>query len=101
MALILLSLDDFKLYNQLYGNKEGDIALQKVARIIQASVGTNGYVARYSGKEFAVILPLYDTLAAKTLAETIRVQIYNKMCIRDSPIPAECWIPTGIMSLPV
>lgn len=75
LALIILNIDDFKLYNQLYGNKEGDIALQMIAKIIQASVGSNGYVARYSGKEFAIILPLYDLLGAKNLAETMRLQI--------------------------
>lgn len=77
LALIILNLDDFKLYNQLYGNKEGDLALQRVARIIAASVGTNGYVARYSGKEFAVILPGYDLLSANGLAENIRKQIMD------------------------
>ena len=101
LALILLSLDDFKLYNQLYGNKEGDIALQKVARIIQASVGTNGYVARYSGKEFAVILPLYDTLAAKTLAETIRVQIYNMNKRASDYALKVLTVSGGICSIPV
>lgn len=78
LSLIILNIDDFKLYNQLYGNKEGDIALQEIAHIIQASVGTNGYVARYSGKEFAVILPQYDLLAAKNLAFSIRDQIMNR-----------------------
>ena len=77
LSLIILNLDDFKLYNQLYGNKEGDIALQKVARLIRASVGEHGYVARYSGKEFAIILPGYDLLAAKDLAENIRRQILD------------------------
>jgi len=77
LALVILNIDDFKLYNQLYGNKEGDIVLQRVAQIIRATVGSNGYVARYGGKEFAVILPMYDILAAKTLAENIRKQILN------------------------
>lgn len=77
LALIILNLDDFKLYNQLYGNREGDLALQRVATIIKATVGGNGYVARYSGKEFAVILPGYDILAATNLAENIRTQIFN------------------------
>ena len=75
LSLIILNLDDFKLYNQLYGNKEGDLALQRVARIIRASVGDHGQVARYSGKEFAIILPGYDLLGAKSLAESIRSQI--------------------------
>lgn len=77
LALIILNIDDFKLYNQLYGNKEGDVALQRVGQIIRATVGSNGFVARYGGKEFAVILPMYDILAAKTLAENIRKQILN------------------------
>ena len=75
LALIILNVDDFKLYNQLYGNKEGDKALRQVAQIIKATVGDNGYVARYSGKEFAIILPMYDTLSASNLAESIRLQI--------------------------
>lgn len=77
ISLIILNIDDFKLYNQLYGNKEGDIALQKIAQIISSCVGSNGFVARYSGKEFAIILPVYDLLAAKNLAEVIRTQILN------------------------
>lgn len=78
IVLLLLSVDDFKLYNQLYGTSEGDRALQKIARILTASVGENGYVARYSGKEFSIILPAYDILGAKSLAESISNQI-NKM----------------------
>ena len=77
LALVILNIDDFKLYNQLYGNKEGDVALQKVAQIIKATVGENGYVARYGAKEFAIILPMYDILSSKTLAENIRKQILN------------------------
>jgi diguanylate cyclase (GGDEF)-like protein/putative nucleotidyltransferase with HDIG domain len=75
VALVMLNIDDFKLYNQLYGNKQGDQALQRIAGIIRAAVGENGYVARYNGKEFAVILPQYDLLGAKNLAENIRSQI--------------------------
>ncbi|MEG2221763.1 MAG: diguanylate cyclase [Oscillospiraceae bacterium] len=77
LTLMIFNLDDFKLYNQLYGNKEGDRALQKVAQILKASVGSDKYIARYSGKEFAVILPQYDPLAAQKLAENIRAQILN------------------------
>ncbi len=77
LSLILINIDDFKLYNQLYGAKEGDRALWDVARVLQHSVGANGYVARYSSKEFAVLLPRYDVLAARTLAESIRDQVMN------------------------
>lgn len=77
LALIIINLDDFKLYNQLYGMKEGDTALQNVAKIISATVGERGFVSRYSGKEFAAALPDFDVLAAKNIAESIRMQILN------------------------
>ena len=75
LSLILISVDDFKLYNQLYGTKEGDNALQQVSVVMEACVGENGHVARYNGKEFAVILPQHDVLAAQTMANNIRNQI--------------------------
>lgn len=77
LALLIINIDDFKLYNQLYGMKEGDTALFNVARIISATIGEMGSVCRYSGKEFAVALPGVDVLAAKNIAESIRLQILN------------------------
>lgn len=44
--MILVSVDDVRLYNQLYGNKEGDIVLINVARIMDDYVNTQGYTAR-------------------------------------------------------
>lgn len=75
LALITINLDDFKLYNQLYGVKQADNTLRRVAEIIKASIGQQGYVARYSGKEFSILLPNYDVFNAKRLAESIRDQI--------------------------
>ena len=77
LSLLMVSVDDFKLYNQLYGAEEGDKALKHVAAVLQACVGENGYVARYNGKEFAVILPQFDILAAKNMANNIRQQIMD------------------------
>lgn len=74
LVLMLLSLDDFKLFNQLYGVKQGDRVLLKAAQIIKASVGHHGIVARYSGKEFAILLPGYDAYAARKLCESLQQQ---------------------------
>ncbi len=100
LSLIILNLDDFKLYNQLYGNKEGDLALQRVARIIRASVGDHGQVARYSGKEFAIILPDYDMLSAKALAESIRAQILNMNKSTTDYALKMLTVSGGVCSLP-
>ena len=76
LALAIINVDDFKLYNQLYGIKEGDMCLQRVADIINSSVGESGYTARYGAKEFAVLLPGYDLFSARNLVESIAKQIY-------------------------
>ena len=101
LALVLLNFDDFKLYNQLYGTKEGDIALQKAASIIRASIGTQGYAARYSGKEFAIVLPHFDVLSAKRLTENICEQIrqMNKTSSDDYTLKA-ITVSAGISAYP-
>lgn len=74
-TLIILNVDDFKLYNQLYGDEAGDEALKQIARIIQEAVSDPSIVARYSGKEFAVLLPERTIEEAQALAEKISDQV--------------------------
>lgn len=57
ISLILLDINDFKLYNDKYGHLEGDEILREVGEIIRRSIREavdSGY--RYGGDEFAVIL---------------------------------------------
>lgn len=104
LALIVLDIDNFKLYNQLYGNHEGDLVLIQVANIIRGSVGGNGIASRYSGKKFAILLPGYDLRSTRSLAKNIRMQLKqinaqpdaNK--VRKRPITVSggiCAIPYG------
>lgn len=75
LSLCILNVDDFKLYNQLYGALEGDLALQRIAGILSSATADYGYAARIGGDEFALILPGYDIYSAKCLAENIAAQI--------------------------
>lgn len=100
LTLAILNIDDFKLYNQLYGNQEGDIALKNIAKLIKSTVGEKGFVARYSGKEFAVLLPLYDTLSAKELTEHICGKIAN-VNFNAKDYSMKCLtVSAGICSIP-
>ncbi len=75
LALIDIDIDDFKLYNQLYGTLEGDLTLKRVAEIISTCVNGSGEVFRTSGKIFSILLPLYDGKKAHDLTEVIRREI--------------------------
>lgn len=75
LVLVLINIDDFKLFNQLYGVKKGDEALKQTATLIKTTIRPNCHVARYGGKEFAIILPGYDIFSAHKVTESIRDQI--------------------------
>ena len=75
LALIHLNLDDFKLYNQLYGTANGDLALKQVAQIINATMEGRGIAFRMAGKEFSVLLPGHDIYSARVLCESIASQV--------------------------
>lgn len=100
LALVMVDIDDFKLYNQLYGNQEGDAALIRVSEIIRATVGENGYVARYEGKRFGIILPGKNLYEAKHLAENISGQIRQMNSNRKDYSFRVLTVSCGISAIP-
>lgn len=100
LALSVINVDDFRLYNQLYGTHEGDLALQRIAAIMKASVEQSCYAARINGKEFALILPGYDIYSAKVLTETIAAQIGEINSQRNSHVRSRLTVSAGICAAP-
>jgi len=60
-AVIMLDIDFFKQYNDLYGHFEGDQCLLSVARLLEKNMeGTGGLLARFGGEEFIIFLSDID-----------------------------------------
>ena len=73
LALVMIDVDHFKRYNDLYGHPQGDDCLQKVAQAIQgAGRRPRDFVARYGGEEMVMILPDTDLQGAAVVAEVAR-----------------------------
>lgn len=76
ISLIMVDVDHFKTYNDHYGHRAGNIGLQKVADVLFSQMKRPlDFTARYSGDQFALLLPETADEAAQYVAERCREQI--------------------------
>jgi len=72
IALLMIDVDHFKLFNDRYGHPAGDVCLRAVARaLVGASLRPADLVARFGGEEFAVLLPQTPGRGAEHVAREI------------------------------
>ena len=57
LSLLVLDIDQFKLYNDLHGHAQGDEAVKAVAQALRKHARKPFIACRYGGDEFCVILP--------------------------------------------
>lgn len=58
LSIVMLDIDFFKLYNDVYGHQEGDSCIATVAQTLEEGIKRKtDLVARYGGEEFIAILP--------------------------------------------
>ncbi len=83
LSLIMIDVDNFKLYNDTYGHPAGDLALIQLAKIIMNFARKIDIVARYGGEEFTIILPETDCIKALDFADRIRNLLNDYNFIED------------------
>lgn len=72
LSLLMMDIDDFKIYNDAHGHLEGESLLKDLGQLIIERVRENDVAVRYGGEEFAIILPDTDPEVALVMAEGIR-----------------------------
>jgi diguanylate cyclase (GGDEF)-like protein len=76
IAILLIDVDHFKEYNDCYGHQSGDVALQEVAKAVQAQIHRPfDVLSRYGGEEFAALLYDIDGAHARDIAERMRLAV--------------------------
>lgn len=73
LSLVLVDVDYFKQFNDLYGHQLGDDCLQRVAALLAGvERREDDLAARYGGEEFALLLPCTDMQGALQVANRVR-----------------------------
>ncbi|MCK4368174.1 MAG: diguanylate cyclase [Dehalococcoidales bacterium] len=100
-SLIMLDIDLFKAYNDIYGHLAGDDVLRRIGRYLESSIRSIDLAFRYGGEEFAIILPETRLDVAVRVAERIRKTIESKTSSRAMPITISLgianWPTDGVM----
>ncbi len=75
LALVILDIDNFKLFNDNYGHQTGDLVLKRLAEIITRTVRSIDIVSRYGGEEFCIIMPDTNAASCDVFIERLRSEI--------------------------
>ncbi|MDP9931989.1 GGDEF domain-containing protein [Variovorax paradoxus] len=76
LAVVMVDVDEFKKYNDLYGHLEGDECLRRAAQALRSAVWRSGdLVARYGGEEMVLLLPATDADGALEVAQRARLAV--------------------------
>jgi diguanylate cyclase (GGDEF)-like protein/PAS domain S-box-containing protein len=95
LALLMIDLDHFKVYNDALGSTMGDQLLRECAQLLAACVRKNDLIGRYGGDEFVVALAGADNTIAAETAERIRDSVAYH------PFPGREVLPGGRLTASV
>jgi len=100
LSLILLDIDQFKLFNDHYGHVNGDACLKRIAGVIAGCAARPAdLAARYGGEEFACVLPETNARGAVAVAENIRQGVIALGIAHQASKVAQCvTVSLGVVS---
>jgi diguanylate cyclase (GGDEF)-like protein len=101
LALIMLDIDFFKIYNDSWGHLLGDKVLVELSKILTSHVKSSDLVGRWGGEEFAIALQNASIEQATAVAERIRSSMQElKICCDDGNFVSTPTISQGVAVLP-
>ena len=102
MAVLMLDVDHFKGYNDIYGHLGGDLCLKHVAATMRSEMrDQDDLCVRFGGEEFVALLPGADLMTATRMAERIRRLVENRTIVNKAAKSGYLSISVGVASAPV
>lgn len=98
-SIAMIDIDQFKIYNDLYGHSAGDNALRKIAEIITDVTNKLDLVVRYGGEEFVIFYPNIEGKDALHEIEKIREKVEEDFLL-SKDIKEFLTVTIGVASYP-
>ncbi|MDE1351411.1 GGDEF domain-containing protein, partial [Vibrio aestuarianus] len=86
ISIVVLDVDDFKSYNDLYGHQKGDVALEKIGAILNEHIQNNVIFFRVGGEEFAGLFVSKSHNQVRQVLESICLKLQDKSIEHDGNI---------------
>ncbi len=84
LSLVVIDIDHFKRFNDVYGHLTGDQVLRLVSSVMNEQIQGQATLARFGGEEFAMVLPGVSRDAAFATAETVRRTVEARELMKRS-----------------
>jgi diguanylate cyclase (GGDEF)-like protein/putative nucleotidyltransferase with HDIG domain len=82
LAVMMMDMNNFKLFNDTYGHPVGDQVLKRVAQALRDEFRSGDILGRYGGDEFIAILPQTSAVGAVEVAERLRHRMMREGYLR-------------------
>jgi diguanylate cyclase (GGDEF)-like protein len=99
-SILLADIDNFKLFNETYGNPSGDEIIKRVANILHHRNRSSDFVGRFGGDEFIMILPATYRAGAATVADHMRLALGSQPFIAPNGQAIPLRMSFGAASFP-
>ena len=78
-SILLFDIDDFKLVNDTYSHRVGDIVLVELSSLIQQNIRNTDSLFRMGGEEFVVLFPNTSLKSTVEIAEKLRALVEKNL----------------------
>jgi diguanylate cyclase len=96
VSIMMIDIDNFKLYNDRFGHLEGDQLLRDIGSVLRHHINEQDYVARYGGEEFVLLSTEIDPMRLAEYAHHLCTAVADTFHEKNPPHIPPITVSIGI-----